>query len=270
MHDGGHRLADVEAAIGPRTRLVAASHVHFRTGFRLDLDALCALAHRHSVLVCVDAIQSLGALPLDLSATPVDFLAAGGHKWLGGPPGTGVFFCRGTRLDLLAGAPLGWFGYQDSDLIFGQGPGHLRYDLAPRPAARRFEGGMLNFVGLAGLAAALEEVVRIGPATIWTRVAELAGRLRRGLATRGYQLALPEDAPGSGIVSFRPPDPDHDPHDAATPLSVDPAAGHTDLLAAGYRCSYPDGWIRLSPHHTTSDADIESVLEFLAIDRSKY
>jgi kynureninase len=107
MRDGGYDLADVADVAGPATRLIAASHVNFRTGFRLDLDALCQLAAGCGALVCVDAVQSLGTRPLSLSRTRIDFLVAGGHKTSGCAPRrapacssagvTGWWSCPGGR-----------------------------------------------------------------------------------------------------------------------------------------------------------------------------
>ncbi|MBC3843078.1 aminotransferase class V-fold PLP-dependent enzyme [Streptacidiphilus sp. 4-A2] len=165
MHDGGYRTDDIAAAIGPATRLIAASQVNFATGFRLDLDALCALAAPVGALVCVDAVQGLGTLPLSLARTPVDFLAAGAHKWLGGPPGTGLFYCRSERLPLLRSVPAGWFGFDGANDMLSKGPGHFRYDLPLRADSGRVEGGMYDVLGMVGLAAALEELAGIG----WAR-----------------------------------------------------------------------------------------------------
>lgn len=245
MRGGRYELADIAAAMGTATRLVAVSHVHFVSGCRVDLPAIAALAQPHGALLCVDAVQSLGALPVPLSG--VDFLAAGGHKWLGGPPGTGLLYCRRDRLDLLAGAPLGWFGFDGSDHIFGREAGNLRYALQPRPAARRFEGGMLNFVGIAGLAAAIDDLLDAGPDAVAGRVGALAGRLRAALADRGFAVT----AGDSGIVSF----------------ATDDGARISALLDRNkVHCSYVDGHIRISPHFWSTDAEIAELLAALAID----
>jgi selenocysteine lyase/cysteine desulfurase len=246
--DGGYDLADVAAAVGPSTRLVAVSHVHFLTGFRIDLAAVCRVAAATGALVCVDAVQSLGALPVDVRAAPVDFLAAGGHKWLCAPPGTGVFYCRRDRLDLLRRAPAGWFGFDRSQDLLVRGEGHFTYDLPLRPGARRVEGGMPNFVGIAGLAAALAELEAAGPGAVAARVVALAARLREGLAGRGLEvLGRDGEAARSGIVSF-----------------AAPGAGrlHADLIASGFAVSFPDGKIRISAHFWTADDEID---RFLAV-----
>lgn len=89
------------AAIDKRTRIVTASWVGFVTGWRHDLDELADACHHRGTLLCVDAIQGLGIIPLDLSRTSVDFLAADGHKWMLGPEGAGVLFVRQEHLDRL-------------------------------------------------------------------------------------------------------------------------------------------------------------------------
>ncbi|MGW6916931.1 aminotransferase class V-fold PLP-dependent enzyme [Kitasatospora sp. NPDC054939] len=256
MRGGGHRAADLAAAIRPGTRLVAVSHVNFATGFRIDLDAVCALAARAGALVCVDAVQSLGALPLSLAATPVDFLAAGAHKWLGGPPGTGLFYCRADRLELLRTTPTGWFGYQGAAEVTGGLPGRLRYDLPEKPGTARVEGGMYDLVGMAGLAAALAELEEVGIAAVGARVLALADRLRTGVAALGYRPAAPPDpAAASGIVSFTDPD--------------RPSLQIVEQLAAdGIQVSAPDGLVRVSPHFWTTDEEVAAILFELGVRKS--
>ncbi|MFD8708357.1 aminotransferase class V-fold PLP-dependent enzyme [Kitasatospora sp. NPDC059648] len=254
MRDGGYRIEDVAAAVGPATRLVAVSHVNFATGFRCDLDRICELAAGVGALVCVDAVQSFGALPLSVAGTPVDFLAAGAHKWLCGPPGTGVFYCRADRLELLRTTPTGWFGYQGAAEV-SKGPGHLRYDLPERAAAARVEGGMYDLVGMAGLAAALAELEETGITAVAERVRTLADRLRTGIAGLGYRPALPPDGAGrSGVVSF--------------------SGGRTEaaeivrrLASAGIHVSVPDGWVRVSPHFWTTDEEVAAILAELAVHK---
>jgi selenocysteine lyase/cysteine desulfurase len=255
MRAGGYRQADVAALVGPATRLIAVSHVNFRTGFRIDLDAVCGLAAAAGALVCVDAAQSLGVLPLSMTSTRVDFLAAGGHKWLCAPPGTGIFFCRRERLDLLAGAPAGWFGYQGAADIFGKGGGHFSYDLPLWQAARRFEGGMPPFLEIAGLAAALAELADTGLAAVSARVRLLTAALREGVRARGYTVVSPDGPDAwSGIVAFAHP-------------AGDAAASHAyaALSAAGCCLSYPDGVLRAAPHYWTTDAAIDTVLRALPV-----
>lgn len=250
MRDGGYQLDDIAAAIGPATRLIAASHVNFATGYRLDLDAVCALAAPVGALVCVDAIQGLGALPLSLSGTPIDFLAAGAHKWLGGPPGTGLLFCRSDRLPLLRAVPAGWFGFDGASDMLSKGAGHFRYDLPLRSTAGRLEGGMYDVLGMVGLAAALDELAEVGIVAVAERIELLTRRLRTGLAELGYPVVSPAGGDvWSGIVSFIHPQ--------------DGGRLVEELVAQDIHVSYPDGKIRVSPHYWTSEQEIDALLDAL-------
>lgn len=248
MRDGGYELDDVAAAIGPATRVVAVSHVNFVTGFRIDLDEVCRLAQPVGALVCVDAVQSLGVLPLSVARTPVDFVAAAGHKWLCAPPGTGLLYCRRNRLDLLTWAPSGWAGYAGGTDVLHLGPGHFDYELSPLPDARRFEGGMPNLVGLVGLAAALEELLEVGVPAVAGRVQTLTSRLRAGLAERGCTVISPAGTSGSGIVSFL-----HSEKSAEDLYAL--------LSAAGCHVSHPDGKVRVAPHFWSTDLELGEFLE---------
>ncbi|TCO54312.1 aminotransferase class V-fold PLP-dependent enzyme [Actinocrispum wychmicini] len=247
MRAGGYLLDDVEAAIRPATRLVAVSHVNFATGFRIDLDAVCALAHQQGALVCVDAIQSLGTLPLSMARAPVDFLAAGAHKWLNGPVGTGVFFCRASRLPLLR-LPAGWFGYAGANDMLAKGAGHFSYDLPLVPTAAQAEGGMYNVLGMVGLAAALRELNQVGVETVAARIRRLTQRLHDELTGLGCAISAGnDDGSWSGIVSFTHPD-------------LDSVRTVEELVATGFHVSQPDGKIRIAPHYWTSDAELTAFL----------
>ncbi|MGH7225547.1 MAG: aminotransferase class V-fold PLP-dependent enzyme, partial [Gemmataceae bacterium] len=83
--EGRILIDDIRAAVDGRTRLVSLSFVEYASGFRNDLDALGQLCRQRGALFFVDAIQGLGVFPLDVQRTPIDFLAADGHKWLLGP-----------------------------------------------------------------------------------------------------------------------------------------------------------------------------------------
>ncbi|GAA2997225.1 aminotransferase class V-fold PLP-dependent enzyme [Actinokineospora diospyrosa] len=252
MRDGGYRMEDVEAAISPATRLVAVSHVNFATGFRVDLDAVCALAHRVGALVSVDAVQSLGVLPLSVADTPVDFLAAGAHKWLCGPVGTGIFFSRREHLPHLR-LPGGWFGFEGANDMLTKGAGHFRYDLSPLPTAARAEGGMYNVLGMVGLAETLAELSEVGIPAIAERVRHLTQRLCDGLRSAGCAISASTGGDDwSGIVGFTHP----------TRESVPFAQ---ELVAAGYHVSHPDGLVRVAPHHWTDEAEVDAFLRAITL-----
>ncbi len=136
-----HRVVD---ACDQRTRIVTLSWVSFSTGWRLDLDAMAEAVHEAGALFFVDAIQGLGVFPLDLSQTPIDFLAADGHKWMLGPEGAGIFYVRRPHLDLLRPIGVGW-----NSVV--QGPDFSHVELNVRPEAARYEGGTQNMAGFLAL-----------------------------------------------------------------------------------------------------------------------
>lgn len=197
---GGRILVDdVTALIDARTRLVTLSAVQFSNGFRQDLERTADLCRSRGVLLNLDAIQYVGALHLDLARWPIDFLSAGGHKWLLGPIGTGFFYCRESALERVRPVNVGYHSVaKDAD--------HLDYDLTFRPDAGRFEEALVNFPGLWGLEAAVDMVSEVGTPRIERHVLDLAQLLMDGLQGRGYTVVSSRLEPErSGIVSFHHP-----------------------------------------------------------------
>jgi selenocysteine lyase/cysteine desulfurase len=142
VEDGRVDLERIADACDARTRIISVSWIGYATGWRMDLDALVALAHARGALVFLDAIQGLGVFPIHVQRLGLDFLAADGHKWLLGPEGAGIFYVRREHLTRLRPLSVGWnsvVGAHD----FG------RIDLDLRPDAARYEGGSRNMAGLA-------------------------------------------------------------------------------------------------------------------------
>jgi selenocysteine lyase/cysteine desulfurase len=189
--------ADIAAAIDARTRVVSLSAVQFSNGFRLDLADASEICHRHKVLLNLDAIQWLGCLHMDLRRYHVDFLSAGGHKWLLGPIGTGFLYCRRGSLELLKPPNVGYHSVdKDAD--------HLDYDLTFRADAGRFEEALVNFPGLWGLDAAVKLLLEVGTEAVEKHVRLLCDLARDGLLQLGCEIASPAGRnERSAILSFR-------------------------------------------------------------------
>ena len=113
LREGRVLLDDLHGAIDSRTRVLTISWVEYATGFRNDIDAIGALCRERGVFFFLDAIQALGVFPLDLQHTPVDALAADGHKWLLGPRAPASFMCAATWVERCA--PSGSAGTASSE-----------------------------------------------------------------------------------------------------------------------------------------------------------
>src|SRR5262249_38308958 len=141
----------IAALIDDTTRVVSVSAVDFATGHRRDLAAIGELCRRRDVLFCVDAIQALGALAIDVERCGIDALAAGGHKWLCAPEGCGLLYVARGWLERLRPQRLGWKSVVD------QGR-YLPYHFDLKTDARKFECGSLNFLAIHALGAAVDLV----------------------------------------------------------------------------------------------------------------
>jgi selenocysteine lyase/cysteine desulfurase len=194
----------LEAASEPRTRLVALSHVEFASGQRHDLQRIGQFCSEHKILFCVDAIQSLGVIPLDVRAMRIDYLSADGHKWLLGPEGAGIFFCRRELLAHTRPLMIGWMNVVDAQ-NFGNYEYTLRHD------GGRFECGSYNVPGLLALKASLELLQAADVAEISRRIKGLGDLLIKGLRKKGYRVISPRvEEQWSGIVSFVSPTHNHE------------------------------------------------------------
>jgi len=243
--EGRISLEAIAEQMDDRTRLVALSFVEFVTGYRNDLAAISELCRQHGARLCVDGIQGLGALPLDVNECGVDFLAAGAPKWLLGPIGIGFFYCRRQRLSELDLSMAGWQGVVERENYF-------RYDSPWFSDARRFEVGSLNYLGIAGLGASLKLLLDVGIERIEGRILGLTDHLLALLKAEGYQIITPHACreERSGIVSFVPKD-------------EDPGALAKRLRAADIVVSARGPYIRVSPHFYNTEAEIEQFVKAL-------
>ncbi len=142
-------------AIDGSTRIVAVSWVGFVSGWRIDVVEFCQKIHQRGALMFLDAIQGLGAFPLDVAASGIDFCAADGHKWMLGPEGAGMLYVRGEHLERLDPLMIGWHSL-DERAAFDPANTQLKN------TAARYEGGSANMVGLLGLERSIEVLLRCG------------------------------------------------------------------------------------------------------------
>lgn len=237
-------LADVARACDAQTRIVSASWVGYATGWRNDLDALAEIAHRQGGLLFVDAIQGLGMYPLDVNATPIDFLAADGHKWLLGPEGAGLLYVRRQHLEMLRPLGIGWHSAQHAG-------DYSRRDFELKASAERYEGGSHNLLGFVGLAASLELLAGFGPERLAERLIEITDEACWRLAALGATVVSSRDPDrASAIVAFELP-------------GHDPLAARRHCLEQQVVLSCRDGRLRISPHAYTNSDDLDRLCQAL-------
>lgn len=236
-------------AMDQRTRILPVSSVQYATGLRMDLERLGRACRDTGALFCVDAIQSLGALPFDAPAVGADFVIADGHKWLLAPEGLGLFYSRPAVRDRLALIQYGWH--------MAEAMGHYdRKDWTPARSARRFEPGSPNTLAVHALNASLTLLEERGMDRVGEAVLDNARHLLGRIAEIPEFEAITPAEPGrhAGIVTFKV-------------AGADARTLNTRLRRAGVVAAQRGGGLRFSPHFYTPrealDTALEKVLELI-------
>ena len=224
-------LDGILAEVGPRTRLLALSHVSWMTG---NVFPVAELKQKTGLPVLVDGAQSVGAVPVD--ATPFDFYTVSGQKWLCGPDATGALYVADPEwLRVAAPSYFAHRGYEPDG------------SFAPVDGAARFDSGWISPGSLAGLEAALDTSPEWG----FERARQLAERCRTLLAERFEIVTAPGQAT---LVTFR--------------LGGDAAEVAARFFERGVVVRDIPGtdWVRVSCGWWTSDRDLERLLAGLSLD----
>ncbi|HEX5034001.1 MAG TPA: aminotransferase class V-fold PLP-dependent enzyme [bacterium] len=237
------RLADM---MTERTKVLSLSSVAYGTGYRLPLAEIGKLCRDLGVFFAVDAIQSLGAFPIDVERDYVDFLSSDAHKWLLGHEGIGIAYVGKAWIDRIEPALLGWNSVIDS-LDFD------RIDFRLKTDAQRFEEGSPNGLSIYGLGGSVDLLLEIGIERIAARILGLTEILIAGLQKMDCVLQTPLE-PGlrSGIVSFRLPD------DAGNRRLIQL---ERRLYDNGIYAAIRAGGLRLSPHFYNTEEEMDRVIE---------
>lgn len=229
----------------PEVRAVSVSLTQFSNGYTLDLDNLSRECRKAGVALIVDAIQAIGQVPVDVSRTPVDFLAAGAQKWLLSPWGTGFLHVHPRWIKRTYPTFAGWAAFKGTD-DYSQ---LTRYDPEPWPDARRFELITLPVQDFAAMNSAIDLILGIGVERIAAHVGEISEPLEEWAASGGGMITSPTDEHRSAITCIRP--------------HRDVAAAYQRLTDAGVTCSLREGSIRLSPHLFNRMSEVEQVIKLL-------
>ena len=244
--DGAFSADELMGACDASTRIVSLSAVAFHSGFRAPMEEIGAFCRSSGILFGLDAIQAVGAIPVDVAGWNVDFLSADGHKWMLGPEGCGILF---TRPDLRARLrpPAGW-----TNLKRGAG---ANFHVPPRPEytadATRFEVGALPTPGVYALRASLDLLLEIGLPEIGRRIGATLAVLVDGLPKLGFAPVLFDGPPRSGILAARPP------------TGKNAYAFAKELGIRYIAVTAREGFLRFSPHVGNDEAEAERILAAL-------
>ena len=240
------------AAIDERTRLVAISHVLFRSAFIVDAARVAAHAHAMGALVSLDAFHSVGVVPVDVRAIGADFLTGGVLKWLCGGPGGCFLWASPAMSERHAPALTGWLAHER--------PFAFEDDMAYAPGAARWLGGTPAIPALYAATEGPRIVRRAGVEAIREKSIRQTSRLIELADARGYAVTAPRDASQrGGTVAFDVP------HAAAV---------SQELLRREVVIDFrPGAGIRVAPHFYTTDDEVDRVVaevdDILATDAWK-
>jgi kynureninase len=243
----GVPLQAFEAAINPKTALVATSHVFFTSGWIQDMAAISALAHAQGALSLFDGYQAAGQIPVDVKATDVDIYLSGGLKWLLGGPGIVFMYVKEELIEQLQPTTTGWFAAKD---MFKFNP--ERFEMAED--ARRFEPGTPAVAAAYAANAGMSIIEEIGVAAVRARTQALDTDLVTRLRAAGLEPRLPEDPERhAGIVVL--------------PIENPPALVKALAQEKNIIIDHRPGLVRLSPYFYNTEEEnqflVDSILNVL-------
>ncbi|PVZ69053.1 aminotransferase [Pelagibaculum spongiae] len=244
----------INALADSQVKLLSVSSVMYATGLRLDLKKLGKACKAAGILFCVDAIQSIGLHPMDVQKIQADFVMADGHKWMLGPEGIGLFYCRAELRNQLKLTQFGWHMAED----FGN---YQAEQWQPASNGRRFECGSPNTLGIHALNASLKLLLDIGIA----KISQQAIGHRNYLAQQLKQITEVTVLENTGALSQ---------HTAIVVFKhhqIDSQLLYQQLMNAGVVCACRGGGIRLAPHFYHSSEKLEQAVQIIkaVIDQLK-
>ena len=234
--------------LNAKTKLVSISSVQYADGLVIDLESLSKKCKENNALLCVDAIQSLGAIPFDQQRINADFIVADGHKWLMSAEGLALLYINKKHIQHLKINQFGWHMVEDkgnyNSLIW-----------EPAKDATRFECGSPNMLGIHALNASLEFILQLGVRQIQTQLKQRVGFLIEQLKTlENIQFISSIDMNSaseiSGIITFRIKD-------------IDSGELYRTLMEQNVVCANRGGGIRFSPHFYTTELSLLKAINIL-------
>jgi len=241
-------LEAVERTLTPKTKLVALASCSFISGFRIDIGGIGKVLRERGILFCLDAIQTLGAF--STTVEHVDFLSADAHKWLLGPMAIGVVYVRKELFDVCRPTLLGAWNIKAPGFI-------AQNEIEFVESAQRYEPGVLNLPGVAGMKAAIDLLLEIGIDKVAERILSIRSRLVSGLAELGFTLLGDPQNPAhlSGIITVN-----HPTRDIA---SLFKRLAENRVICSHRHDRQGKQYLRFSPHFYNTEDEVDRVLEVL-------
>jgi selenocysteine lyase/cysteine desulfurase len=231
-------------AVDQHTRVIAVSAVQYADGLRMNLQAIARHCQSNDILLCVDAIQALGVVPVDVQSTGIDIAVADAHKWLLAPEGIAIFYISHKARDKIQPTQFGWHNLEHTGDF-------QTLDWQLSASARRYECGSLNNLGIQALLASLQCLVDVGINTVFEQVTSRIHAIAHQLDSERYSILSDlETSRSSGIITIK--------HRTADSMTL-----YSKLLQQGILCAMRNGGIRLSPHFYTPMNQIEHVTDLL-------
>lgn len=230
-------------AIKPETKLVSVSFVQFLSGYKVDLEKIGNYCRANNIIFCVDGIQGIGAMRIDVNKYKIDFLSCGTQKWLLGMQGLAFIYVDEDFQKKMIPANVGWLSVENAwDL--------LDYKLDLKTSANVFQGGTLNSFGIYAFNTSLKLFKDFGFDNIDSEVLSNSKYFINQLKSIGLDCVLSEcsDYELSGIVTIKPKNPE----------------GVFEILEKkNIMCSIREGFIRFAPHFYNTHHEIDKVVEEL-------
>ena len=221
------------------TRAIAIDWVHFLSGVRADISAIATFCRTRAIYILLDGMQGLGVVDQSFGDQGIDFVYAGGGKWLLGPQGSGILYVNSATLPSLKPANLGWLSAQ------WDGFNDIYTPKPMKSGASRFEEGTKNYIGIYGLRESLRILLDAGVSEVAARVRMLVKLIRQRLEEKGFETLTPADPQRhAGVVDAHKP-------------GVDMVALFERLKERDFICSLRENRLRIAPHFYNTEEEIE-------------
>ena len=243
-------LPQIEKLVSERTKLISISMVQFLTGYKADLKSIGDFCKSKNIIFCVDGIQGIGAVNLNIADCKIDFLTGGTQKWLMGLQGLGYFYISDSLMEVVDQKHVGWTSVKNAWNL-------LDYNLELLESAERYQCGTLPRIAIIAVNASLSLFEEIGFRKIEEQIINNSLYLIDLLKSNGYHPILKSvtNKKIAGIISFR--------HKNSEKVVQ-------KLEKLNTICSVREGLIRVSPHFYNTKEELESLVsEIIEIDKIK-